>query len=297
VNLNHGNKNKTFEQKQNKNKNRNNKNKQKHPLKNYKMMRGIVAVLLACANAEVLSEETPGLRALQSVPSEPDCVTLEFSRIQGDSHNGFVESGYSVKPSNSRSHFHAHGNLHGIHGSGHMVITKVDGEAFRVASVRDYGGLVFKGDDGTTWDPTNGMISSPPSTALQNIKVLNLHGHGTIDTLTLCKALIEVKCKIVSEINPKSKGVTPVRCFGSEKFDVKNVNWSTVGFGPEEAPLAKKHCSTDADIDGDGFNDMMCHFHTQKTGIESDDNGQLACVTGKVGTMNFEGCDKVSIKP
>ena len=68
-----------------------------------------------------------------------------------------------------------------------------------------------------------------------------------------------------NSINPKSSGVIPVAVLGSGVFDATLVDFSTVGFGPDEAsPVHDGHIEN---VNGDGFADMVFHFDVGDTGI------------------------------
>jgi len=105
-----------------------------------------------------------------------------------------------------------------------------------------------------------------------------------------------------NSINPSVKGVIPVAIFGLDTFDVADVDGVTLAFGPDGS--APAHDLSDPaefsdhleDVDGDGLEDLIAHFHTEETGIAFGD--MEACVTGDFldGTP-FEGCDAVRTVP
>ncbi|MDX1775704.1 MAG: hypothetical protein R3297_03925, partial [Desulfobulbales bacterium] len=86
------------------------------------------------------------------------------------------------------------------------------------------------------------------------------------------------------------KGVIPVAALGSETFDVKTVDVTTLGFGPSEAPPAHDLTSTEVltahteDINDDGFMDLLSHYRCSETGIAAGDTE--ACLTG--ATMGID---------
>jgi hypothetical protein len=97
-------------------------------------------------------------------------------------------------------------------------------------------------------------------------------------------------------INPYGRGVVPVAIFGSEEFDVAELDVTTLRFGPDEVPCA--HDLTDLfdynehleDVNLDGFMDLMLHFETQDTGIVCGDTE--ATLSGQtLGDQFFEGTD------
>lgn len=80
-----------------------------------------------------------------------------------------------------------------------------------------------------------------------------------------------------NSINPRGSGVIPVALLGGEDLDVRDVDVATLFFGPAEA--APAHDLSDpwtynehlADVDLDGFVDLVTHFRTRETGIVCGD--------------------------
>jgi hypothetical protein len=114
---------------------------------------------------------------------------------------------------------------------------------------------------------------------------------------------VEIDIKPMSfpnSINPKSNGVVPVAILGSADFDVTTVDPMTLAFGPDGATPA--HDLSDPavyvdhlhDANGDGFIDLVSHYHQKETGLEPGDTE--ACLTGQFfDCRHFEGCDSVRI--
>ncbi len=114
-------------------------------------------------------------------------------------------------------------------------------------------------------------------------------------------ALIEVDVDIKPGSDPNSinvrrpAGVVPVAVLGTADFDVLTIDVATLRFGPDSAAPAHdlsvlgKHV---ADVDGDGYVDIVTHYVVGETGIAAGDTS--ACLVGEtLDGVPIEGCDAV----
>lgn len=99
-----------------------------------------------------------------------------------------------------------------------------------------------------------------------------------------------------NSINTKSKGTIPVAILSTHDFDATTeVNKDSLTFGAtgDEDSLAKCTKSNE-DVNGDGLDDIVCHFSTQDTGfLVGDTEGILRGQTN--GGTPIEGRDSVRI--
>jgi len=98
-----------------------------------------------------------------------------------------------------------------------------------------------------------------------------------------------------SVVNPLSRGVVPVAIYGSDDFDVADIDVTSLTFGFGDA-LPATSGRQNRDVDADGFPDLLLHFRIAETGIEVGDTE--ACLSGETldGTP-FSGCDTIRTVP
>ena len=120
-----------------------------------------------------------------------------------------------------------------------------------------------------------------------------------VDNFQVDPWLIEVTLDIkpgsdTNPVNLKSKGVIPVAILGTADFDVDDVDVSTVTFGPDGASEShgKGHY---ADVNEDGYTDLVLHFSTQACGLTTDDTSATLGGYATDGTP-LTGTDVVSVK-
>jgi hypothetical protein len=101
-----------------------------------------------------------------------------------------------------------------------------------------------------------------------------------------------------NSINPFDRGSIPVAILGSQDFDVSTIDATTLVFGPNQ--VATRHDLGDdwtfnehmADVNLDGFMDLMTHFKTRDTGIACGDTEATLSGTTLDGA-SVEGSDAI----
>jgi hypothetical protein len=97
------------------------------------------------------------------------------------------------------------------------------------------------------------------------------------------RVLVDLDIKPGSDTNPIqpfSRGVIPVAILGSDGLDVNEIDVTTLAFGPGKAAPTHMQGDHPADVNADGFVDLVSHYRTEETGIAIGDTD--ACVTGNL---------------
>lgn len=119
----------------------------------------------------------------------------------------------------------------------------------------------------------------------------------TTTSVPVIPATIDIKPgSLPNSINPKSKGTIPVAILSTATFDAtKEVDKTSLTFGKtgDEESLAKCTKSNE-DVNGDGLDDVVCHFNTQDTGFQKGDTEGILKGKTKDG-IPIEGKDSVNI--
>lgn len=98
-----------------------------------------------------------------------------------------------------------------------------------------------------------------------------------------------------NKVNPFSNSTLPVVIYGSESFDVRDVDAAMLVFGPNEALSSDGNGANVVDVDGDGYDDLKCHFRVPNTGIAVGD--EEACLSGLTwDDVPIQGCASVDTK-
>jgi hypothetical protein len=119
-------------------------------------------------------------------------------------------------------------------------------------------------------------------------------GWGGIDAPTRVDAVIDVRPdSSENPVNPGSNGVLPVALLGSETFDVMDVDPDSLALGVNAAPAVAMEY---ADANGDGWIDLVAHYHTPETGTAYGDTS--ICLTGAMmDGIELAGCDTIRTVP
>jgi hypothetical protein len=125
---------------------------------------------------------------------------------------------------------------------------------------------------------------SEPELMMNNAIIVDGDGYDSIITVSIDINLGSAP----NSINPGGKEIISVAVLGSIDYDATQIDFSTVGFGEEEAQPA--HDGHVEDVNADGFMDMVFHFKTRETGIVCGDTE--ATLTGETfGGTPFTGTD------
>jgi uncharacterized repeat protein (TIGR01451 family) len=99
-----------------------------------------------------------------------------------------------------------------------------------------------------------------------------------------------------NRVNLRARGVLPVAILGGPGYDVADIDWSSLRFGPGEASPAHGPAGHLEDVNGDGELDLVVHFDIQASALTATES--QACVTGRFGNgRSFRGCDDYNVVP
>lgn len=104
---------------------------------------------------------------------------------------------------------------------------------------------------------------------------------------------LEVPIAIHTGVVPVARsGAIPVSIPGGTDFDVREIDRTTLEFGPGGASPAHRSGGHLDDEDGDGRDDLVVHFGAREAGFDADDTA--GCVRGRMtGGRTFRGCDAI----
>ncbi|MBW2570714.1 MAG: SGNH/GDSL hydrolase family protein [Deltaproteobacteria bacterium] len=101
-----------------------------------------------------------------------------------------------------------------------------------------------------------------------------------------------------NSINPRSKGKIPVAILSTMDFSAPDeVDIDSLMFGSSGGEESLSFCNHNPeDVNGDGYDDLVCHFYTQMTGFDCEDReGIVMGLT--IDGIPIEGRDSVKIIP
>ena len=101
-----------------------------------------------------------------------------------------------------------------------------------------------------------------------------------------------------NSINPRSKGKIPVAILSTTDFSAPDeVDIDSLMFGASGGEESLSFCNhSPEDVNGDGYDDLVCHFYTQMTGFDCEDReGIVRGLT--IDGIPIEGRDSVKIVP
>jgi hypothetical protein len=98
-----------------------------------------------------------------------------------------------------------------------------------------------------------------------------------------------------NRVRPGSRGVIPVAILGAEGLGAREIDATSLAFGPDGAPAAHEPEHL-VDLDGDGREDLLVHFRVAASGIAA---GEVeACVRGALfDGRPLRGCDAIETVP
>ena len=100
---------------------------------------------------------------------------------------------------------------------------------------------------------------------------------------------LEVRPGTTTPLDPKAGGVVGAILFGDARFDVAEIDTTTLAVGPDGAAVAHPATVHVQDVDDDGLLDLVALYRLDETGIGPTDED--VCVTGETLTGEpFEGC-------
>jgi uncharacterized repeat protein (TIGR01451 family) len=99
-----------------------------------------------------------------------------------------------------------------------------------------------------------------------------------------------------NRVNLRAQGVLPVAILGGPGYDVTEIAWSSLRFGPGDAAPAHGPAGHVEDVNGDGEPDLVVHFPIQASALIAAES--QACVTGRFADgRSFSGCDFYEVVP
>jgi hypothetical protein len=122
----------------------------------------------------------------------------------------------------------------------------------------------------------------------------NNRGEATVEVFQPVDVSVKPSRKPPSALNPTSRGDMGVAILTTTDFDATTIDPSTICFGDAGTPAERDCTETHGrghleDVDHDGDRDLLLHYETTATGIDSGD--ATACVIGRTfGGIGIYGC-------
>ena len=122
------------------------------------------------------------------------------------------------------------------------------------------------------WDASTGFVLTNPEIAAGDPQALP--GQGAYEHVLEATLPLAVDIAVEGRICNRGNGAIPVVLYGSDEFDVSQVDHTTVTLGDayemhvdNKTGEPKRH---EEDVNGDGYMDLLFHFRFDETGLSCD---------------------------
>lgn len=192
-----------------------------------------------------------------------------------------------------------------VHAVGLGLLTNADADEEVTVTFEDGSTQVFGDDELETEANAFEFVGFKSITPISGVSVDTLGGVVQNEGLTGVRTndVFHVKIDVKpysypNSVNCKSRGKTPVAILGEAQFDpVADVDPSTLTFGATGDEESLAFCSgDDADVNGDGRRDLVCHFYTQEADFCSSPRTCRALLRGETyDGVPISGSDRIRI--
>lgn len=111
----------------------------------------------------------------------------------------------------------------------------------------------------------------------------------SLETLGLLDVHIQVRRVTQEPLDPAADGVLGAVLFGTENFEVQEVDETTLALGPDGAGIAHTTSLQLRDVDEDGWLDLVALYPFSESGVAPSDD--QVCLTGEsFRGRPFKGC-------
>lgn len=135
-------------------------------------------------------------------------------------------------------------------------------------------GCNSKGGPPDVFSPDVGVVPNPDEYVFFDDVHPTRAWHRIVGIEALSYFAIDIKPRSeINSINPRSKGTIPVAILSTADFYAPDeVDRGSLMFGPTGGEESLAFCSpSPEDVNGDGYDDLVCHFYTQMTGFGCED--------------------------